>query len=438
MRKWLINFLIVILVSVMLVIRIIDRDIFIGYNNLLILLGIVLVVISGGYFSFKLSFLQFNLFKMIRCIRKSNKRDIMALFMSLGGKIGIGSIAGVGLAIYLCGPGVLLWIWLFNLVSSILTYCENYLGLKYKNKHGGGVFYYLSQGVSNRWLAIIYTLILIFVYAVGFVGIQSNTVILSVEYIYNINTFIVCFLMVFIIFIIIFNKLSFITEIMSFMVPFMCLLYLGMGIVILLRFDVSFLDIFKLVIQEGLNIRNVFPAVIIVGMQRGMFASESGIGTASIVSSISNNKASNQALFQVIGVHFISFVIVTITGFIVIGSGYREVNSVNGIELVIDIFYKYFGSLGALLLLVIIFLFATSTIIGGYYYTIKGISFLRKGIIKSEVFLVKLFIVLLVLLGGLVNSTVIWGLLDSLIIFLLFINIYALIYLREEIKLDDL
>ena len=59
--------------------------------------------------------------------------------------------------------------------------------------------------------------------------------------------------------------------------------------------------------------------------------------------------------------------------------------------------------------------------------------FLKGKLVNSDYFIFKLFIILLVFLGGIVDSTVIWSLTDSLILFLLMINIYTIWGLRKEI-----
>ena len=189
-----INYLIIILFGVMIFFKVYNNQLFIEYNNLICYICIVIVLLSSIYFTFKFKFLQFNIFKMVSAIRSCSSNDIKALFMSMGAKIGVGSIVGISLAVYISGPGVIFWVWIISLLSSILTYCESYLGVMYKDKNHGGVFYYISNGLNNRNLAVIYTIILIFVYAVGFIGIQSNTIVKSFSHVININKYIVLFL----------------------------------------------------------------------------------------------------------------------------------------------------------------------------------------------------------------------------------------------------
>jgi AGCS family alanine or glycine:cation symporter len=437
MKEKLYNKLILSLLFMMLFTRIINRNLFLKYNNILIIIGMIIFITSSFYFTFKLKFLQFNIFKFISTLKNTSKNNLKALFMSMGSKIGVGSIAGVGLAIYLGGPGVLFWLWIISIFGSILTYCESYLGSKYKKKlniNNSGVFYYIKNGLGNKNLAVIYTLILMFVYAACFVGIQSNTIVKSTTYIFNINKYVVIVGLILIVSIIIFNRLSIIIEFMSKLVPIMCLLYLLLGIVILIDYRENILNILSIIIRDGLKIDKSIISIIVIGMQRGMFATESGIGTSSIASGISDDEPKIQGLFQVLGVHFISLVIISITGIIIINNNYDYMKNINGIELVLNIFNKHYGLGGSILLLIIIILFAISTIISGYYYVVKGMEFIKKKLDSLDYFIFKIMIIFLTFLGGIVESSFIWSCVDSLVLFLLFINVYTMLELRREIK----
>ena len=429
----LINYIIVVLFVVMIGFKISNNELFLLYNNILCYLCIFIVIVGSIYFTIKLKFLQFNVFKMVKSIKSSSISDVKALFMSMGAKIGVGSIVGISLAIYVSGPGVLLWIWIISLLSSILTYCESYLGCMYKRDDQGGVFYYISRGLNNKRLSIIYTFILVFVYAVGFVGIQSNTIVKSIDHVINIDKYVVVIGLCLFIAMIIFNNIKSIIDFMAKLVPVMCVLYIVFGLFILFNDIDRIIFIFNLILDDGLKFDRAIIGVIIVGLQRGIFATEAGIGTSSIASSISSNDKMGQGIFQVMGVHFISLVIVTITGFIIIGSNYSYVGIVNGVEIIFDIFNHYYGFFGKIGLCIIIILFAISTIVSGYYYSIKGVEFLKGTLSSVGTILIKILVVLLVFMGGVVDSTVIWSVIDTLVLFLLLINIYAIFCLRKFI-----
>ena len=426
----LINYIIVVLFVVMIGFKISNNELFLLYNNILCYLCIFIVIVGSIYFTIKLKFLQFNVFKMVESIKSSSISDVKALFMSMGAKIGVGSIVGISLAIYVSGPGVLLWIWIISLLSSILTYCESYLGCMYKRDDQGGVFYYISRGLNNKRLSIIYTFILVFVYAVGFVGIQSNTIVKSIDHVINIDKYVVVIGLCLFIAMIIFNNIKSIIDFMAKLVPVMCVLYIVFGLFILFNDIDRIIFIFNLILEDGLKFDRAIIGVIIIGFHRGIFSTEAYIGTSSIISS---NDKMGQGIFQVMGVHFISLVIVTITGFIIIGSNYSYVGTVNGVEIIFDIFNHYYGFFGKIGLCIIIILFAISTIVSGYYYSIKGVEFLKGNLSSVGTILIKILVVLLVFMGGIVDSTVIWSVIDTLVLFLLLINIYAIFCLRKFI-----
>lgn len=437
-KEKIINFIVVLSLSIMLILKLTNENLFKQYDNIISYLIIILVILSSLYFSFKLKFLQINPQKIIKVILKSSKDDLKALFMSLGAKIGVGSIVGITLAIYTNGPGVLLWIWIISLLSSILTYCETYLGVKYKkqekNNSKGGTFYYIKDGIRNKNLSLIYTIVLIFIYVIGFIGIQANTIVKSLEQTITVSNYLIIIATVLVIAIIIFNKLSSIISFMARLVPLMCLIYVTLGIYIITLNHHSFLYYLEIIIKDALKIDNTILAMIIIGLKRGIFATESGLGTSSLATSISNNDPSNQGLFQILGVHFISLIVITITGFIVIGNNNNYIGTINGIEIMMKIFNNYLGSLGHLSLSIIVILFAVSTIVSGYYYGIKGIEFLKGKLTNLDYLLFKLLIILFVFLGAVIESSIIWSLVDSLVLILLGINIYSLIKLRKEIK----
>ena len=113
----------------------------------------------------------------------NNISPFTSLMLSLSAKIGVGSLAGISLAIYYGGPGTIFWIWITSIIISINTYGECYLGLKYKN----GPSSYIEKGLNNKKLANIYSILIIITYILGFMTIQANTITISVNNYFQIN-----------------------------------------------------------------------------------------------------------------------------------------------------------------------------------------------------------------------------------------------------------
>ena len=81
-----------------------------NFNNFIWIMAAVIILISGIYFSLSLKFIQFKFKKMFRSLNKDAKTNNSitpkkALMMVLAGRVGVGSISGVALAIYTGGVG---------------------------------------------------------------------------------------------------------------------------------------------------------------------------------------------------------------------------------------------------------------------------------------------------------------------------------------------
>ena len=170
-----------------------------NYNYFLILLSItwyitsIFIIYSGIKYSYKYKFMQLNIKNIIKGIKSKSKNNISpisSLCISLAGKIGVGSLSGVALAIYFGGIGTIFWICIISLIVAINTYIECILGIKYRvkvnNNYFGGPSYYISKCLNNKCLSYIYGLLVIISYSIIFLSIQSNTIINTISY-FNID-----------------------------------------------------------------------------------------------------------------------------------------------------------------------------------------------------------------------------------------------------------
>ena len=427
MKNKIVNMIFISLIMIMLPLKLANQNYFTLYNNILWFIVIITLTFTSIYFSIKLKFKQFNIFNIAKSLKGSN---FNSLFVSLGAKIGVGSISGIALAIYLAGPGVIFWLWVSSILFSVITYCESYLGVIYQK----GAFNYIKKGVGNEGLGIIYAFLLILSYVIGFIGVQANTIVKSIHYISNINPLLIVSILVVITSLIIFKSIDRVLNFISKLVPFMCILYILLGgIIIFMNID-KIPAIIINIMKDALTIKTGLKSLIIIGIQRSIFATESGIGTTSIASAISKKNPSKEAMFQVFGVYFTSLIICTITELIILTNDYGIfINNINGVELVMNVFTKHLGLFGSVSLIITILLFAISTIISGYYYGVNALEFLENNQ-NNNIFIFKILIIIIILIGGLINSSIIWNIVDTFILYLLLINIYAIIKLKDKIK----
>lgn len=97
--------------------------------------------------------------------------------MALGGRVGVGNIAGVATAIHFGGPGAMFWMWATAIVGSAVAVAECSLAQVWKEEvngeYRGGPAYYIEKGIGWKWLAVLYAVAALFAFSVTGPSIQS-------------------------------------------------------------------------------------------------------------------------------------------------------------------------------------------------------------------------------------------------------------------------
>ena len=407
-------------------------------------LGIVVLLLSGIYFSIKLKFKHLNIIKALKVINKkeiSGISSFQALCISLASRIGVGSLSGVAISLHFGGVGSIFWMWLITIICSSNTMLESMLSIEYRKKdnkyYEGGPFYYIDRGLNNKKMAYLYALIFIISYVIGFIPIQSNTISKIVTEIIPIDPIIIGIIIVILTSLIIFKGIKEIANVVSKLIPFIAILYIITCLIILLK-NITIVDnIIVLIIKEAFNIKS-FLTGFIVGSTKSIFSTEAGLGTSAIASAASfNNNPKEEGLVQVFGVFFDTFVVSSLTAFVIILSPYLKlsINNINGIEITRYAFIYHLGKFGGLVLILSIILFAFSTIIGGYYYLEVAVKYITK---NNNTILLKIITIILLLISTITSPTIIWNLIDKFIVILAIINTISLILLSKKDISDKL
>ena len=401
---------------------------------------ILILLIFGIYFSFKINFVHFNPVKTMKSIlKKENKEGVSsfkALCLSLANRVGVGSLSGVSLSLYLGGIGSVFWMWISTIICSSTTMLETVVSLKYRKKindyeYEGGPFYYISLGLKKYKIAILYAVLFLISYAGGFLTIQSNTISRVVTEIVPIKEFLVGIIIVLLTSFVIFKNKKELIDIVSKIIPFITLVYIISCLVIIIPNYCFIDDIIKLIIKEAFNPKS-FVTGFTIGITKSIFSTEAGIGTGTIASSSATNSTPfEQGLVQVFGVFFDTFIISTLTVFVVMLSPSLNLNlvNVNGIEITNYAFIYNLGSIGGLIITISIILFAYSTIIGGYYYGEVAFKYIFKN--KYTLYF-KVVVLLLLFVSTIISSDIIWNIIDKFIIVLGLINVYTVYKLEKD------
>ena len=416
-------------------------------NKILWAITTALIIMSGIYFTIKLKGIQFR-FKDIFYSLKNDKNNndgvtpFETLTMALAGRIGVGSLAGVALSIYIGGIGTIFWMWVTAFFCVPNAFAESLLGVLYhrKDEKGicvGGPSYYIKDGMNKKGLANIYAILIIVTYVFGFLSIQSNTITKSITNVFSVNPFLIGIIITIVTALIIFKGVKGIIKTTSKLVPVMSIAYIGFSLfIIIINFDKIPMLLFN-VVKEAFNFKALGMGVFtsfIIGVQRGVFSNEAGIGTGAIASATTNtNDSVKQGLLQVLGVYFTTLVICTITGIVIMLSDYNSLilNDINGIEITDYAFSTFIGGWGHATVIIAIILFAFSTIIAGYYYGESSLKFLNKN--PKLVMGLKIITLLILLFSSVVSASLLWNFVDLFVAVLGIINIISLICLRKDI-----
>lgn len=409
----------------------------------------VLLVSSGLYFSFTLKFPQFSFKKMFQSL-KNNQKDkkgispFETLTLSLAARIGVGSLAGIALGIYRGGIGVIFWLWLSALITIPNALVESTLAVKYREKDGkfykGGPAYYINKGLGYKQLSIIYAIVVSFCYLGGFLAIQSNTIATSLKDFLDIPYLITGIIVAVISYIIIVRGIKGIASFTSYLVPIMGILYMLVALIIIIININKLPTVFATIVSEAFNFKALGWGIIssmIIGVQRGIFSSESGIGTGAVASGTSDtNYPVKQGYLQMLGVYFTTFIVCTATAIIILTANI-DINSFidpNGIEITNRALNYHLGNFGNIILLITIIAFAFSTVISGYYYGESNIKYLYKKITNKQILALKLIVVGILLYGALAKSSILWDVVDIGVALLAIINIFSIFALRRDMK----
>ncbi len=387
---------------------------------------------------FLLFYYRFTSLKLLKSVKSMSKESIKLLNLSLAGKIGVGSISGIALSIIVGGKGTIFWIWVSSIFLSIYTYLETKAGIMFKEKSGiGGPFVYIKKIMNNNLLSIIYTLLIIFLFLLSFILIQSNTIIISISNSFSINKESILFILLLVIFISINKDVERISRIVSFLVPIMGFIYLIVGIIVIINNLNIISTIFVDIIKDGLKFKSIISIPFVVGFQRAIFSNESGMGSTSMVVSLSkSNDYKQEYFFQAIGMFYISLVICTISALIILTSNYETLNisNINGIEIINYAFNYHFPKIGNILSTIIITLFAFSTIITSYYYGSTAIKYFFHN--KNNT-ITKIIVIIVIVLSTFINPVNIWGIVDITTALITLINVYSLLKIRKVLKDGD-
>ena len=397
---------------------------------------LVLLVGTGLYFTLRLRFVQVRRF--VEGIRrlfggfslhgKAAGKDGMSSFQALttavAAQVGTGNITGCATALVSGGPGALFWVWVSAFLGMATIYAEAVLAQKYKTTVDGhvtgGPIYYIRaafRGRFGRFLAGFFSLAIIL--ALGFMGnmVQSNSIGDAFHNAFGISKPVVGVIIAAVAAFIFLGGVTRIASVTEKLVPVMAAFYI-VGCVVILGMNAAalpnaFAQIFVLAFRPqamagGLAGVTVQQAMRF-GVARGLFSNEAGLGSTPHAHALAKvERPQDQGAVAIVSVFIDTFVILTLTGLVLITSGLIP-DGLTGTALTQAAFSQAFGPFGQVFIAICMLFFAFSTILGWYFF--GEVNF--KALFGAKALPVySVIVVLFVLVGSSLKVDLVWALAD--------------------------
>jgi len=411
-------------------------------------LPLIILLIGGGFYLLVISkFLPFrylgHAFQVLRG-KYDNPDDpgeishFQALSTALAATIGMGNIAGVAVAIAIGGPGAIFWMWVSAIIGMATKFFTNSLAVMYRGKDSdgkiqGGPMYFIMEGLGKKWKTLA-----VFFSVAGLVGalpvFNVNQLTQAINYILLTpngievdltSNLIIGFVLVGITSIVIFGGLNRISKTVSRLVPAMVALYFISVLIILFMHADLVPYYFGLIFKEAFTadyflgdsfLGGALGGLIILGIRRGAFSNEAGIGTAPMAhGAAKTNEPIREGLVAMLGPAIDTLVVCTLTALAILVTGVwktAEVDgvSLSGVSLTAAAFNEAIPVYGNYLLLLCIAVFSISSLFSYSYYGTKCLSFLI-GADKKHYY--NYFYVLSILMGATTTLSLMINLIDG-------------------------
>ena len=418
---------------------------------------LVLLIGTGLYYTIRLGFMQFRhpgfLFRetVVKAFKKKDDANkapgeltsFQAAMTSVGAIVGSGNIAGVATAIVVGGPGAVFWMLIAALIGMATKFAEVTLGVKYRDVRedgsvGGGAMYYLAKGLKQKWLGVLFSVLVIpYAFVISAV-VDTNTIALAVENEFAVPTWITGVILALAAGVIIFGGIKRIGRASEIIAPFMG------GAYILAGFAVVLLNIGQVPAAIVQIVRGAFdPAAVTggaigsmfvamrYGVARGIFSNEAGAGTAAMVHCGAKvDHPVEQGLWGAVEVFLDTVLVCLVSALTVVLSGLWD-TGLDGAVLTMEAFEKMLpGKIGSYICLGAILLFGFSCLISFYTYAERGAVFIFGP--KSR-FWIKLIWVGMIFVGSQTTLGFAWDLADTINGMMIIPNLVGLLLLSGEV-----
>ena len=422
---------------------------------------LVLLVGTGIWLTLILRGLQFGMlfYALKQAFRPHPKKDdgsdhegdvshFGALMTALSATIGTGNIAGVATAVVTGGPGAVFWMWITAIFGMATKYGEGVLAVKYrvtnsKGEMSGGPMYYIENGLGKKWKWLAFLFAFFGVMASFGIGstVQANSVAQAVHSSFGVDTWITGVVLTLITAFVVLGGIQSISRVSSVVVPFMAVLYIVGGLVVIaMHFDLL-LPALKVIMHDAFSGQavagGVVGTVIRYGVARGVFSNEAGMGSAPIAAAAAKtDHPVRQALVSMTGTFLDTIIVCSITGIVLVmgilqsNGGAFAVPDLKGAALTTATFDAMLSGYGGWVVTIGLIFFAYSTTLGWCYYGEKCATYVFG---DKSVPIYRVIYVATVMLGTVLSMDMVWAAADTFNGLMAVPNLIALLLLSKVI-----
>ena len=375
--------------------------------------------------------------------------SFQALATAIAAQVGTGNITGCATALVSGGPGALFWVWVSAFFGMATIYAEAVLAQRYRTtvngKVTGGPAYYIRaafKGTFGKVLAGVFSVLIIL--ALGFMGnmVQSNSIGDAFHNAFGISHLAVGIVVALIAAFIFLGGVQRIAAVTEKIVPIMAAFYIVGCIVILVMNHKALPGAFAQIFVLAFNPQAMAGGVAGVtvqqamrfGVARGLFSNEAGMGSTPHAHALAKvDHPREQGAVAILGVFIDTFVVLTLTGLVLITSGLIP-EGLTGTALTQAAFSQAFGGFGPVFIAICMFFFAFSTIIGWYFF---GQSNFKALFGEKALPVYSAIVVVFILVGSTLKVDLVWAMADFFNGLMAVPNLLALLALSGVVAAID-
>ena len=377
------------------------------------------------------------------------RSSFQALATASAAQVGTGNITGCATALVSGGPGALFWVWVSAFFGMATIYAEAVLAQRYRTtvngKVTGGPAYYIRaafKGTFGKVLAGVFSVLIIL--ALGFMGnmVQSNSIGDAFHNAFGMSHLAVGIVVAVIAAFIFLGGVQRIAAVTEKIVPIMAAFYIvGCVVILVMNYKTlpnAFTQIFVLAFNPQAMAGGVAGVTVQqamrFGVARGLFSNEAGMGSTPHAHALAKvNHPREQGAVAILGVFIDTFVVLTLTGLVLITSGLIP-EGLTGTALTQAAFSQAFGGFGPVFIAICMFFFAFSTIIGWYFF---GQSNFKALFGEKALPVYSVIVVVFILVGSTLKVDLVWAMADFFNGLMAVPNLLALLALSGVVAAID-